>query len=226
MLSIGVKTLEEFDAAARPSFVVRLHEILNDKYPHFLPRFPRRIGLRITDHMLQRAEREGLRYQSSLLAWCELMIIVAADFERAPEVRRVLDENRARRDFLVPDLPDIISDDVWERCEAAGSSLPFFHSAALDHASLAERTAAAIGLALGDRIERGTGAKAADQAIANAQRLRLSEVSDAPLVLAACRMFYPTPGTWFEEVLRQSIPARAKIELIRLRLAIDHGRVV
>lgn len=226
MLTISPQTMERYDASARPAFVAWVGETLADKYPHFLPRFPEAVRSRIVGNMLGRAAAWGVGRQRALLAWCELMIIVAANFDEAEPIKQVLERDGAQMDLLIPELPELISEDDWEKSAANGSSLPFFHVPGLAQDSLERRTSDAVRLVLGDRPEAAQPNAAVLQAQKAVASMKLASVPDALLVTVACRSFYGAGPAWLTSLLAERLPARAVVEAMRLRLALDFGRVL
>ena len=109
MLAISELTLKTLEASARPLFARRVQIALAEKYLHFLPRFPDGIQTLIVGNMLGRASRWGINGQRALLAFCELMISVAANFDEQPEIRAELEQARGGRDATLLELPDRVS---------------------------------------------------------------------------------------------------------------------
>jgi hypothetical protein len=231
MLAISELTLKTLEASARPLFARRVQTALAEKYSHFLPRFPEGIQTIIVGNMLGRASRWGINGQRALLAFCELMISVAANFDEQPEIRAELEQARGGRDATLLELPDRISGEAWTDAENNAATLPFYIRPAMADLPELERTAAAIPLVLHDRPEAAAAAAAAQAAAALAARLQLQGAPDCQLVLAACSSFYGagfdegrTP--WNAEIFGAGLPQRAIVNALRLRLALDFARFV
>jgi hypothetical protein len=224
MLTISPQIADALEVYSRPGFARDLCVELADKYPHFLPRFPEAVQLRIVSNMLARASGWGLDRQDALTAYCEYMIVIAANFDEEPEIRHALQANRGDLNLLIPVLPEFVSEVAWDRAEAAGSSLPFFVNPRFDGQSLPQRSAEAVKVALFDRPEAQAPDAAVARAAAEAQARGLDRETDALLVLAACHSFYGAAPLWLDELARERWSSGAIIEAIRLRLALDSGR--
>jgi hypothetical protein len=229
ILSVTDRSLKALERDGRGAFTRRTCAVLEDEYPHFLPRFPEEeVRLAICGNMLGRAAHWGLAQQRALVAFCELMITVAGNFDEAPEIRAILDRAGSPRDRTVVALPQLASAEAWEEAEAAASDLPFFIPPSLISAPLAERTAAAISLALRGRPEATDPQNAAQAALSLAERLGIGGEEDAPLALAACTSHYGSgfpsrSQPWTLDVFRTGVSPRQAVSLLKLRLSLDFG---
>jgi hypothetical protein len=231
MLSISDATLRTLEVLARPLFARRVQAALAEKYLHFLPRFPEAAQAAIVGNMLGRASRWGIYGQRSLLAFCELMIAVAANFDEQSEIRAVLQGQDGARDQVVTALPDLVSEVGWAEAGRNATTLPFYIRPAMIEAVEAERTVAAIPLVLYDRPEAASASAAVEAASALAGKVGLADVPDALLVLAACRSFYreafdESRLPWQAGVFGAGLPPHAVVNALRLRLALDFARFV
>ncbi len=229
MLSFSPGAITALRAGARPGFLDRVRRRLALTYPHFLPCFPEAVQARITGHMLERAAGWGLTHQASLWTFCELMVSLAPNFDEEPMVRARLEQERDQLDRALPDLAQTMPPYVRRNVRRIGSRLPLFAPHRLAEAPLPERTAAAIPLALHDRREAGDPAGTAALAHAEAARLALDPVADAPLVVAACQSFWGPHFArlpWADTLWREPWSAAERVELLRLRLATAHRRFV
>lgn len=224
MLVISPNAFSALEASARPAFAEQVRVALAEKYPHFLPRFPDALQSRIVGNMLGRASLWGLNLQSALMAWCEFMIAVAANFDEEPEIRALLDQERPRLNLSIASLPDRVSEQAWARADAAGSVLPFFVPPAMMAESRAVRSAEAIRIVLADRPEAGLADRAVAAAEPVAADLGIAMFEDALLVTAACTAFYGSQAGWLDALRAEGWRGRALMEAMRLRLALDFGR--
>ena len=231
MLSISEATLRTLETSARPLFARRVQAALAEKYLHFLPRFPEVVQTAIVGNMLGRASRWGIYGQRALLAFCELMIAVAANFDEQPDIRAVREGQDGARDQVLTVLPGLVSEAAWAEAERNAATLPFYVRPSMIEAGEAERTAAAIPLVLHDRPEAASASAAVAAAQALARRLGLADVPDALLVLSACRALYgegfdESRLAWTDGVFGAGLPPRAVVNALRLRLALDFARFV
>ena len=229
MLAISPQAQGALEAYARPAFAVRVRKALAEKYPHFLPRFPETLQDVITGNMLNRAAMWGLRQQSALLAYCELMISVAANFDEEPEIRSVLEQAPEPKDFAIRALPQKVTKMAWTRAERRASNLAFFTPPALITAPVPDQTVAALPIALFDQPEVHNARAAVGAALGQAGELDMKHLPDAALVIAACRSFWGpgfTAMSWMQAVLQRGPSPDMAIAAMRCRLAIDHGRFV
>lgn len=231
MLSISETTLRTLEASARPLFARRVQAALAQKYPHFLPRFPEAVQIAFVGNMLGRASRWNIPGQRALLAFCELMIAVAANFDEQPEINAALQQQEGARDHVVMALPDRVSKGGWAEAERNASTLPFYIGPRMIGQAETEQTAAALPLVLHDRAEAASAPAAVQAAETSAARFGLQGTPDALLVLAAGRSFYGDALdqgglAWVPEVFGAGLPAGAVVNALRLRLALDFGRFV
>jgi hypothetical protein len=231
MLAISETTLRTLETTARPLFGRRLQLALAEKYQHFLPRFPDRVQAAIVGNMLGRAARWSIHGQQALLAFCELMIAVAADFDEQPQVRALLDAEKGGRDRVVLDLPGRVGEEAWAEAAGNATTVPFYIGPALIGQAPAEQAAAAIALALHDRPEAANASAAVQSAAGAAAGLGLGADADSLLVVAACRSFYGEAFderrlAWAPEIFSSGLPAKAILNALRLRLALDFARFV
>jgi hypothetical protein len=231
MLAISETTLRTMEVTARPLFARRVQLALAEKYQHFLPRFPDHVQVAIVGNMLGRAANWSIHSQQGLLAFCELMIAVAADFDEQPEIRGLLDAEKGGRDRVVLDLPGRVSEAAWAAAASNATTVPFYIRPALIGQAPAEQAAAAIALALHDRPEAAGASAAVQSAESVAAKLGLGGDADSLLVIAASRSFYGEAFderrlAWAPDVFNSGLPAKAILNALRLRLALDFARFV
>jgi hypothetical protein len=231
MLAISETTLRTLEVTARPLFARRVQLALADKYQHFLPRFPDHVQAAIVANMLGRAARWSINGQQALLAFCELMIAVAADFDEQPGIRALLDAEKGGRDQVVLDLPGKAGEDAWAEAAGNATTVPFYIRPGLIGQAAQEQATAAVVLALYDRPEAATASTAVQSAESAAAKLGLGADADSLLVVAACRSFYGEAFAdrrlaWAPEIFGSGLPAKAILNALRLKLALDFARFV
>jgi hypothetical protein len=231
MLAISESTLRTFETTARPLFARRAQDALAQKYPHFLPRFPEPVQAAIVANMLGRASLWSIHGQRGLLAFCELMIAVAGNFDEQPEIHAALEAGPEGRDRAIVALPMLVAKAAWAEASANQSTLPFYIRPSIVGQPAPDQLAAALPVVLHDRPEAATPAAAVQAAEASSTRLGLGGDADSLIVVAACRSFYGDAFdqkrlAWAPALLGSSLPARARINALRLRLALDFARFV
>jgi hypothetical protein len=231
MLAISEQTMQTLEASARPLFARRVQAALADKYPHFLPRFPDTVQATIVGNMLGRASRWSIHGQQALLAFSELMIAVAGNFDEQAEIHAVLEATKGARDRTVIELPGLVRDEVWAKASSNAATLPFYIRPALTGKAAAEQVAAALPVVLHDRPEAADAAAAVQGAQPVAGRLGLADDADSLLVIAACRSFYGEDFderrlAWAPDLFGAGLTPRAVVNALRLRLALDFARFV
>lgn len=228
MLSFSPGAITALRAGARPAFLERVRRRLVATFPHFLPCFPDEVQARITGHMLERAAGWGLTHQASLWAFCELMVSVTPNFDEEPAIHARLSQLRDELDGSLAELGRTMPPHVRRSAQRSGSRMPLFVPHRLVAAPAPDRVAAAIVTALHDRAEAAAAPAAAARAVAEADRLGLTQ-DDAPLVVAACQSFWSPAFTrmhWAEALWREPWSAAERVELLRFRLAAAHRRFV
>ena len=231
MLAISETTLRTFETTARPLFARRAQAALAAKYPHFLPRFPDAVQAAIVANMLGRASLWSIHGQRGLLAFCELMIAVAGNFDEQPAIHAALESGPEGRDRAVVALPTLVPEEAWADASANATTLPFYIRPAVIGQAAPDQVAAALPVVLHDRPEAASPAAAVQAAEASCGRLGLVGDADSLLVVAACHAFYGDAFdqkrlAWAPALFGGSLPPRAKINALRLRLALDFARFV
>jgi hypothetical protein len=231
MLAISETTLSSLEATARPLFARRVREALAERYPHFLPRFPEPVQALIVGNMLGRAARWSIHGQRALLAFCELMISIAANFDEHPEIRGVLEKEQGGRDRALLALPRQVSAAAWADARSNAVTVPFYLRPSTLAQPPAEQAAAAVALALYDRPEAHDATNAVQGAANAAAGLNLPVDADGLLVVTACRTFYGEAFderrlSWAPMIFGSGLDPRTVLHALRLRLALDFARFV
>lgn len=231
MLAISDTTLQTLEVSARPLFARRVQAALADKYPHFLPRFPDPVQASIVANMLGRASRWSIAGQRALLAFCELMIAVAGNFDEEAEIRALLEAEQGNRDWVLLQLPGLVGEAGWAAARDRASTVPFYIRPAVIGQPAAEQVAAALGVVLYDRPEAAAAPAAVQAAEVLAGRFGFAGDADTLLVVAACRSFYGDVFderrlAWAPDVFGAGLSQRAIANALRLRLALDFARFV
>jgi hypothetical protein len=232
MLIIPREQIAAFNANAAEAFITRLEAALGVRYPHVLGRFPPSIQHRIVTNMVQRAQRWGITWQSSLAIFAELMLAVAANFDEQEAIRQELRLQRPCPNRAMKAIFTRVPPTAWNAAAATASALPLYVPGSLVEKPLVERTATALTLVLWDRLREDSARRLADEASAVAADLHLDEVEDAALVIGVWMNLYG-PGywdssihKWLRTIFYSKHGARTQIAMIRLRIAIDYGRRV
>lgn len=229
MLSISPQAAAALQEYSRPAFVTWLQGHLSEAYPHLLPRFPPDVQYAIVVNMLDRASARGLSQQNTLVIWCELMIEIAPNFDHEPEIDAALKRASHSADAALLEFTSLVSSHAWERAEQRSSNLPLFVPFDLSAASILDQTAGAIPTVLYDRPEATSPHEAAARASKAAEGLGISAFPDSALVIAACRSFWGADFAsleWTADLLREGWHGSTLIDALRLRLALEFGRVV
>ena len=213
-------------------FVGELRVALAKKYPQCLPSFPRTAQEQIVTNMLARAKRWEITGQHAQVAFAEMMLAIAPNFDDHAEFRAVfgarwLDPNRA-----MLSLDKRISRVAWKEMAASTQSLPLYLSGQHLEAPPLEQTSAAIALAVGDQLAGTLPDAQAVAARTLAEELGLDGVPDAGLVLAAWKLFYGlrfrdrAAFPWVDDVFDGGRAPREIIAMLKYRISLDHARYV
>lgn len=227
MLVIGARQEAALDAAMGDCFLAELQDYLAGRDPGLLPVLDPSARPVVVAAMVGRARRCGVKWRSSTALFCDLMQLVAPDFYRHPAVRGLYVRDGADPDALTQQLADLVPAATWEEIAGQRSDLPLYTPPEADDLPLVERIAAALPIILWGRVKPGAGANLAGAGLAEAARLGLSDADDAGLVLAAIMHLYPSTRAlpdWAEAAAAKPGSTQAKLELMRLRAALDHGR--
>ena len=94
--------------------------------------------------MLGRASRWSIHGQRALLAFCELMIAVAANFDDQPEIRAALEAEQGGRDNVAAGASRSASAKLLGEPRSNATTVPFYIRPAMIGQAPAEQVAAAI----------------------------------------------------------------------------------
>ena len=232
MLTIRADLMGTLEEHARGKFVGELRAVLAKKYPHCLLSFPIPVQEQIVRNMLGRASRWGITWKSALVAFAEMMLSVAPNFDEHGETAAALtmkwlDPNRA-----MLSMKQRISKKGRKEMEASAQDLPLFVPSKWIDAALLDQTTAAIPIALGDVLGDADPRKMAESAFLMAENLGLDRFADAGLVLTARRLLYAeqlrerTALPWLVEVFDQPRSPREIIAMLKYRISLDHQRFI
>jgi len=227
MLAISPSAQAALAEMVRPAFAARLREPLVEKYPAILSRFPQHVQARMIGNMLDRARRWRISGQAASLAFCELMLKIAPNFDEEPDLRALLDRGQPTPDRALMTLPDEGPEQAWERARRNRSVLGLFIPPDLVGASPLDQTVAALPLVLFDRPPQPSVRVAVEQALPTVQTMGLRGLTDAPLVVCVCRAMWGVDflrQPWAMVVARERFPPELVLAALRLRLAQDYGR--
>jgi hypothetical protein len=229
MFTISSKRLDMLRERVEDSFVESIRWFLADVNPAFLPRFPPEVQLDITRMLMRRAESVGATTQSATGVWLSLMLLVAPNLGEDPAVRAWVSSTGASRDERIGALDRLLTAQDWERIDTRRSDLPLVTPEELDDCDLVVRTASALRWVLWDAGPRTDFERAAREAVAAAARFDLAASADAPLALAVARELYARDGSggslgWRQDVQNQQFRPRVRVEMLKARVMLDHGR--
>ena len=183
-------------------------------------------------NMLGRAGHWGITWQTARLAFVEMMLGIAPNFDQLHDVQVVLklewlDQSRA----MLSLKQKVIADD-WTASGIVVNDLPLFVMPDQIGASSLSQTASALPVALGDRIGDADPYSIANAALSLANALDLDAVPDAGLVVAAWRLFYgeqfhdKSVYPWLADVFDGKRSAAQIVGMLKFRIRLDHGRFV
>lgn len=231
MLTIANDQLDKLDAIAALAFARDLFGHLARRQPNLLPRFAPAVREAVMRNMVARADRHGLTWKSTITLYCDLMQSVAPDFDRHPLVRDALESGAPDADIRMRSLIARVPSAVWGEVVADRTELPLYTGPEMDGRPLVDRVAQALPLVLWDRVDRARAPDVARWAVSAAGSLGFGSLDDAPLVVATWRSLDPAaasggkPG-WLADIRDTAVPPKVRLELLRLRIALDHGRRV
>ena len=232
MLTIRADLMRTLEEHARSKFVGELRAGLAKKYSHCLPSFPVPVQEQIVRNMLGRAARWGITWKSALVAFSEMMLAVAPNFDEHAEVRAALGMAWLGPDRAMLTLHRRVPKSVWREIATAAQDLPLFVPGNCLNSPLIDQTAAAIPIALGDLLNDADPQKLAESALMMAQSLGLDRIVDAGLVLTARRLFYAEelrerkPLPWQTDVFDRNHSPREIVAMLKLRIGLDHRRFI
>lgn len=230
MIAIRAAQMASLEDHALSNFVDELRPALAKRYPHCLPCFPLPVQEQIVRNMVGRAGIWGITWQSALVAFAEMMLAVAPNFDEQPEVRTALtldwlDPNRA-----MLSIDRRVSKKGWKTAESFTQNLPLFVSADWIGSPLLDQTAAALPIVVGDMIGGANPRELAALALSIATRLRISSVPDAGFTVAAWRLFYGAAFRdrrefpWLADIFNRSRSPNEIVAMLKLRISLDHQR--
>jgi hypothetical protein len=228
MFTLTPHQLKGLEARADDAFVETLRAFLAQEYPAFLPRFPVAVQVQLTRGMLERAEAAGAQTQQSIGQWCLLMLVMGPNLGRDPAIRAWLASTGASADQRIRELDHLLSEADWARIDTHREDLPLLTPMALDDADLPTRTQAALPMVLWEHERRADDRQLAQEACTAASRLGLQGLADAPLALALAQTLYGSAlasrPDWLTALQDTRHSARSRLEMLRARIMLDHGR--
>ena len=231
MLVVGESQKAFFDAMAGTEFANQLDAHLSARQPGYLPRFPAQSRKLLVGNMMARAQRYGLTWKSTITLFCDLMQSAAPNFDRHPRIQDALAGGTADPDVRMRSLPARVPAAVWDEIAGQRVDLPLYVAPDLDDRPLEDRVAHALPIVLWDHIAPAAAHDVALWTMKAAASLGLDGLDDAPLAVAAMQVFYlaASPGKkpdWLADVRDPALPPKVRLELLRLKIALDHGRRV
>ncbi|WP_133510437.1 hypothetical protein [Candidatus Thiosymbion oneisti] len=186
----------------------------------------------IVGHMIARGRKWGATWKNSLALFADLLQTVAPNFDHNHFIREALERGADTADNRILSLVDRAPHIAWRKAEAARIELFLYTAPDMDPLPLIERTAAALPLVLWDQATPEDARPKAEAAFNLAGSLGFAELQDGPLVLAVARALYGPELTvearhpWIADVLDPRCSPDMRLELLRLRIALDFGRRV
>lgn len=232
MFTLRPEQFQVFQEHAEHKFAQKLQHVLAEAYPHVLPCFPDEIQNKIVMNMINRAKSWGITWESSLTIFAELMIVIAPNFDEQTEIRDTLKSDRIQINQTMKMITDIIPEVTWHKAKANADELPLFLSANYLNTSLMNQTISAIPLVLWDKIANINAYQYAINAFQYATQLGLNGLNDAPLTLVVWQCLYgskfqnPKVYSWVNNIINNKRHPREILEIIKFRIALDHGRRV
>jgi len=232
MLKIRPQQFEVFQQQAEHQFAQKLQHALAKKYPQLLSRFPDEIQLAIIGNMIDRAKRWGIDWKSSLVAFAELMVVIAPNFDQQADIRKCLENNEEHINQTIKSITDHVPKTSWAQAEVAIEDLPLFISGDFLDKTLAEQTANAMPLVLWDKVAALDVQNYAENACQFAPKIGLHDLNDAPLSIVVWRCLYGKDfmdlavNPWTADIVDVNRPPRERIAMLKYRIALDHGRMV
>ena len=232
MLTIRADLMRTLEEHARSKFVGELRAALAKKYSYCLPSFPVAVQEQIVRNMLGRASRWGITWKSALVAFAEMMLAVAPNFDEHADVRAALSTETLDPNRAMLSINRLVSKAAWKEIAVNAQDLPLFVPARWIGSSLVEQTAAAIPVALGDVFGDADPRALAESAMMMAENLGLDRLADAGLALTARRLFYAAQLReradlpWVSDIFDQNRSPREIVAMLKFRVSLDHRRFI
>lgn len=228
MLTVRAEQMRALNQVAQDAFTAELAAYLCAAVPGWLSRFPQDVRLRIAANIRNRAESLGVTWKSTIGLFGSLMLQIAPNFPDHPQIAEKL-LLKCPADNRIKALPYNVPSAAWAQARANRCNLPLFIPEDMDQGPPALQLRDALPLVLWDFPEREILPLAANAERA-AERFGLRELTDGPLIVAAWRALYGpryadrTRYQWLDAVFFPERPPRERLELLRLRIALDHDR--
>lgn len=233
MIRFDEYQLVKFSDLAEDNFRSNLRNFLLQKQPELLGLFPKDIQIIIVSNMLLRARSVGVTWQSSIVKLCLFMEGFAPNLLQDRRIQHLLPKPNGKHRTIDPDqivkhLHLELQEDDWRRIERNRCDLALYTDPSLDDAPLIYRVAAALSVVLWDKVQPSHGQAYAKRFIKQANELGFSEGDDAALAVAAWKLLYTddTDNRWEADLFESGVSARERLEMLRCRIMLDHGRRV
>lgn len=236
MFNISASQVSRLNSQANLDFRARLLEHLIERCPEFLPRFPIEQREQIVEYMVARVQATGAVWESSIAKLTEMMEVFAPNLLADRQVARLIavdhpDIERLEKfpvDRRVEHFHKFMSEEDWLRVVAARSELPLYTPPELDNAPLSDRIEFALPLVLWDRMPKERVAEYAAWGIKAADASGFAAHEDAALALVGWAVLYDREALqpWMNDIRDPVHPPSERLEMLRYRIMLDHGRRV
>lgn len=228
-MQLTAHQVRQHTALAEAQFLSWLQAELMEAEPAFLPRFDARVRPRIVHNLVRRARHLGATWQSSITLWALLMAGMAPNLHTDPAVRAWLASTGGSIDAHIKGLPANLGEADWQRISRHRQDWLLFVPPQADAWPLVQRVALALPLVLWDHVPEARAAELAAAAVAAAHKLGFAGLDDAPVAVAAWRFLYgasfadPVRG-WPQDIRDPAEAPAIRLEMLRTRIMMDHGR--
>lgn len=231
MLTVNGAQLDAMSRQDQERFVEFLYEDLLPEFPELFLSLPRSVACRMLRRGVERARAQGFVEAGGIAAFIRLMALIGADFDEHPMVADVLagiaeaDETK-RLSALVDGLSEADLEEAYEDADDRAWFAPD-DTAGWTVATVCWSFSELSAVRPEDRLYTLAAA-----AVEKAGKLGLED-NDAVPIIAACIAFYgddfdgPSGPPWCRDVLpRPDLPSAVRLELLRVRIALDTGRMI
>jgi hypothetical protein len=224
--------MEVLEVTAQERFVAELADYLCARHIAVLPRFPLAERHTIVRIMIARSRGWGATWKASISLYADFMQRIAPNFDRYPAIGVALRTGGEDADERILSLADRVPHRSWAEAEAERVELYLYTPPEFDGLALAQRTAQALPIVLWDHVPADAALAISEQGTRLADRLGIAQLDDGPLVSAAALALYGqrlndlAAHPWILDIHDPGRRPSERLEMLRLRIALDFGRRV
>jgi len=130
MMKINREQMSHFESEAMLRFLEKLRAHMGAKYPGVFQGIDEATQAIMIANGVARARSYGLKSESAIAKFVQLMAAIAPNFDQQPEIHAILTDDRMSPDVRFDTLRKSVSEDAWESARSLAPPDAWFDPAA------------------------------------------------------------------------------------------------